>query len=163
MIKTNADRLITIDGLELARDKYQELGREMAERVKALQDARAHGDLSENAEYKSALERLEEIQIEVKEVQDVLNDHVIATTPPDTSVARFGAVISLQDQDTAEQINFRIGGKVEARYGDAFLYFKAPLPQAVIAKSIGSVIYYNEHNYKIVNLHYPDSATRSKL
>lgn len=155
MIKASGDKFITIDGLELIRKKHSQLEDEMAACVKVLQDARAHGDLSENAEYKAALADFERIQLELGEVKDVLHDHVVAVTPPDVSVVRFGASVCLQDQATNEQCSFRIGSKIEARLdGDTFRYFRADLPSAVLTKPVGSTVSYNDRNYKIVDVQY---------
>ena len=168
------NKYITPYGLGLVRKKRDELNIERARRIKELQDARAHGDLSENAEYTAAREKLNAVDELLTDYSNAINDHTVFHAPSDTSFVRFGATVVLKDEETNEETQFRIGSEIEARldkeklnsevqaYSDkGILYFGADLPKSVIGKSIGNVINYKGRTYKIIDLKYSDNKSNA--
>ncbi len=158
MSRINPDYLVTREGLRLIQNQHAALEAEAIQRREDVTVARAHGDLSENAEYDAARSRLLKTQAELTEIRSLLHHCVVAQIPPDTSVVRFGACVSLVDQ-TDKNYKFRIGSKIEARLDESqFLYFRAPLPALLIARKLGDTVELNDHKYTITGISY-DSVT----
>ena len=108
--------------------------------IQAIAEARAHGDLSENAEYHSAKEKQSFIEGRIKELEGVISlADVIDPTKLSGSI-KFGATVELVDEDTDEEKTYQIVGEYEAEIENGRLNIKSPLARALIGKDEGDSI-----------------------
>jgi transcription elongation factor GreA len=109
--------------------------------IRALEEARAHGDLSENAEYHAAKERQSFIEGRVAEIEDKISRaEVIETSKLSGSIVRFGATVTLADEDTDEKSTYQIVGPDEGDIAKGLLSLTAPLARALIGKTKGDSV-----------------------
>lgn len=109
--------------------------------IKAIAEAREHGDLSENAEYHAARERQSFIEGRVLELEDKISRaEVIDPTKLSGSTVKFGATITLADQDTDEESTYQIVGQDESNIKNGLLSIQSPLARALIGKSVGDSV-----------------------
>src|SRR5579885_3871447 len=109
--------------------------------IRAIAEARTHGDLSENAEYHAARERQSFIEGRVAELEDkIARAEVIDTTKLSGSLIKFGAKVTLADEETDEEQTFRIVGEDEADVRNGRLSVTSPLARALIGKRIGDSV-----------------------
>jgi len=109
--------------------------------IKAIAEAREHGDLSENAEYTAARERQGFIEGRVSELEDKISRaEVIDPTKLSGSVVKFGATITLADEDTDEKSKYQIVGQDESDIKAGRLSITSPLARALIGKSVGDSV-----------------------
>lgn len=109
--------------------------------IKAIAEARAHGDLSENAEYHAAREKQGFIEGRIKELEAKLSSAtVIDPTMLSGDVVRFSATVTIADEDTDTTTTYQIVGMDEANLADGKLSFQAPLARALIGKSPGNTV-----------------------
>jgi len=114
---------------------------ERSEVIKAIADARALGDLSENAEYHAAREKQGFIEGRITELESKLSRaDVIDVTKLSGTTVRFGATVTLVDEDTDEESRYQIVGVDEADIKMGLLSFSAPLARALIGKSVGDSV-----------------------
>ena len=108
--------------------------------IKAIAEAREHGDLSENAEYHSAREKQSFIEGRIKELEGSIGlAEVIDPTKLSGSI-KFGATVDLVDEDTEEEKSYQIVGEAEADIEKGLLNIKSPLARALIGKEEGDSI-----------------------
>ena len=106
--------------------------------IRAIAEAREHGDLSENAEYHAARERQGFIEGRVAELEDKLSRaEVIDISSLKGSVVRFGATVRIIDEDTDEKTTYQIVGADEADIDSGLLSVISPLGRALIGKKKG--------------------------
>lgn len=106
--------------------------------INAIAEARAHGDLSENAEYHAARERQSFIEGRIAELEDKSSRaEVIDPTKLSGDNVMFGATVTLADCDTDEEKTYRIVGELEADIAQGLISVAAPLARAMIGKSVG--------------------------
>ncbi len=106
--------------------------------IKAIATAREHGDLSENAEYHAARERQSFIEGRVMELEDKLSRaEVIDVKSLSGSKIMFGAEVRLVDEETEEELVYRIVGPEEADIQNGLLSISSPLAKALIGKEAG--------------------------
>jgi len=109
--------------------------------IKAIAEAREHGDLSENAEYHAARERQSFIEGRIQELEDKISRaEVIDVSALDGKVVKFGAMVTLLDDDTEEKVNYQIVGEDEADIKNGRLSITSPLARALIGKTIKDVV-----------------------
>lgn len=109
--------------------------------IKAIAEAREHGDLSENAEYTAARERQSFIEGRVAELEDKISRaEVIDPTKLSGDTVKFGATVTLADEDTDEEITYQIVGQDESDIKNGMLSIQAPLARALINKSVGDSV-----------------------
>ncbi len=109
--------------------------------VKAIAEARAHGDLSENAEYHAAKEQqgLNEARIAV--LEDIMSRaNVIDVSKLSGDQVKFGAKVTLIDEDTEEEITYRIVGEFEAEIKKGKISVTSPVARALIGKAVGDSV-----------------------
>ena len=112
--------------------------------IRALEEARAHGDLSENAEYHAAKERQAYIESRVAELETKLSKaQVIDTGSLSGSTVKFGATVTLIDEDDDAEVEFQIVGEDEADVKKRRLSVHSPLARALIGKSVGDEVEVN--------------------
>jgi transcription elongation factor GreA len=106
--------------------------------IRAIAEARTHGDLSENAEYHAARDRQSFIEGRLAELEDkVARAEVIDTSKLSGSVIKFGATVTLADEETDEEQTFIIVGEDEADVKGGKLSVTSPLARALIGKGKG--------------------------
>ncbi|WP_298374643.1 transcription elongation factor GreA [Azospirillum sp.] len=109
--------------------------------IKAIAEAREHGDLSENAEYHAARERQSFIEGRVLELEDKISRaEVINPAKLTGDTVKFGATVTLADQDTDEETTYQIVGQDESDIKLRLLSIQAPLARALINKSVGDSV-----------------------
>jgi transcription elongation factor GreA len=112
--------------------------------IKAISEARAHGDLSENAEYHSAKERQSFIEGRVLELEDKLSRaQVIDVSKLSGKAVKFGATVTLVDEDTDQKSKYQIVGDLEADFAKGRISISSPLARALIGKSSGDTVEVN--------------------
>lgn len=108
--------------------------------IKAIAEAREHGDLSENAEYHSAREKQSFIEGRIKEVEAVLSRADVIDPKKLSGSIKFGATIDLVNEDTDEEKTFQIVGETEADIEKGRLNIRSPLARALIGKDEGDSV-----------------------
>ncbi|HEX5317523.1 MAG TPA: transcription elongation factor GreA [Stellaceae bacterium] len=109
--------------------------------IRAIAEARTHGDLSENAEYHAARERQSFIEGRVMELEDKISRaEVIDVSKLSGSLVKFGATVTLADEETDEEQTFMIVGEDEADIKQGRLSVTSPLARALIGKSKGDSV-----------------------
>ena len=108
--------------------------------IRAIAEAREHGDLSENAEYHSAKEKQSFIEGRVKELEGVISLADIIDPAKLTGAVKFGATIKLVDEDTDEEKTYQIVGEYEADIESGKLNIKSPIARALIGKEEGDSV-----------------------
>ena len=109
--------------------------------IAAIAEARSHGDLSENAEYHSAKEAQSHNEGRIVELEDLLQRaEVIDVTKLNGSTVKFGATVTLIDEDTEEQKVFQIVGQSEADVKSGKVSITSPTGRALIGKSAGDSV-----------------------
>lgn len=109
--------------------------------IKAIEVAREHGDLSENAEYHAARERQSFIEGRLAELEDVISRaDVIDPKTLKGKIIRFGATVSVADEDTDKESTFQIVGSHESDVESGKLSVTSPLARALIGKSAGDSV-----------------------
>ncbi len=109
--------------------------------IQAIAEARAHGDLSENAEYHAAKEKQGFIESRIMELESNLGrSEVIDAATMSGDTIRFGATVVLADVDTDEESTYQIVGTVEADIDQGRISNTSPIARAMIGKSEGDVV-----------------------
>ena len=108
--------------------------------IKAIAEAREHGDLSENAEYHSAREKQSFIEGRIKELEGVLSLAEVIDPKKLNGTIKFGATVELVDEDTDEEKTYQIVGEYEADIENGRLNIKSPLARALIGKDEGDSV-----------------------
>ena len=114
---------------------------ERLEIIKAIAEAREHGDLSENAEYHAARERQSFCEGRIAELEDVLSRSEVIDVPSLAgSVVKFGATVELVDENTDEETTYQIVGPIEADINAGRISTTSPIGRSLIGKSVGDSV-----------------------
>jgi len=109
--------------------------------IEAIAEARAHGDLSENAEYHAARERQSFIEGRIKELEGVVSAaQIIDPSKLNGSSVKFGAKVLIVDEDTDVEVSYQIVGQYEANADKGLISITAPIARALIGKAIGDSV-----------------------
>ncbi len=109
--------------------------------IREIEAAREHGDIAENAEYHAAKERQGLIERQILEIEDKLRRaQVIDVSELSGDSIKFGATVSLADEDTDEEATYQIVGVDEADVKSGLLSITSPLAKALIGKSVGDSV-----------------------
>lgn len=109
--------------------------------IKAIAEAREHGDLSENAEYHSAREKQGFIEGRILDLESKISRaEVIDVSKLSGDTVKFGATVRVMDEDTEQESTYQIVGEDEADIGAGLLSIRAPLARALIAKKPGDSV-----------------------
>lgn len=108
--------------------------------IRAISEAREHGDLSENAEYHSARERQSFIEGRIQEIEGLLSRADVIDPSKLSGPIKFGATVTLVDEDTEEEKTYQIVGETEADIGKGLLNLRSPLARALIGKDEGDAV-----------------------
>ncbi|MEM8987476.1 MAG: transcription elongation factor GreA [Pseudomonadota bacterium] len=109
--------------------------------IQAIAEARAHGDLSENAEYHAAKERQGWIEGQLLELEDKLSRaQVIDVGKLEGQDVKFGATVTIVDEDTDEEVKYQIVGDFEADVKEGKISISSPIARALIGKEVGDSV-----------------------
>jgi len=133
---------MTIEGFQTLEAELQRLKSEERPRIiQAIAEARAHGDLSENAEYHAAKEAQGLNEAKVAELEDKLSRaDVIDVSTLSGDTVKFGATVKLVDEDTDEKVTYKIVGDFEANLRDGKISISSPIARALIGKVKGDSV-----------------------
>ena len=152
---------MTVRGAELLREELRKLKSEDRPRIiQAIAEARAHGDLKENAEYHAAKDQQGFVEARIKEIEAKLsNIQVIDVTTVDAKgKIVFGATVELLDEQTGKEIVYRIVGEDEADIKDGLISFTSPIARALIGKNEGDDVSFSapggEKHYEVIQVRY---------
>jgi transcription elongation factor GreA len=133
---------MTVEGYKNLEEELQRLKAvERPRIIAAIAEARAHGDLSENAEYHAAKEQQGLNEARVAELEDKINRaEVIDTSKLSGDTVKFGATVTLQDEDSDEKVTYTIVGDTEANLKNGKISISSPIARALIGKSKGESV-----------------------
>lgn len=133
---------MTLQGFERLEQELRHLKSiERPAVVKAIAEAREHGDLSENAEYHAARERQSFIEGRVQDLEDKISRaEVIDVSKLSGKIIKFGATVTLIDEDSEEEVRYQIVGQDESDIKDGRLSISAPLARALIGKTVKDTV-----------------------
>jgi len=149
---------ITRRGYDALREELVNLKKvERPKTIQAIEDARAHGDLSENAEYEAAKERQGYIEGRISELQYKLSNVDIIdpkNIPKDKAV--FGVTVVLENIDSGEEVTYQLVGPDESDIKEGRISVTSPLGQAIIGKTLGDEIFITapggKRQYELVDI-----------
>ena len=108
--------------------------------IRAIAEAREHGDLSENAEYHAAREKQSFIEGRVKELEALVSLAEVIDPSKFSGSIKFGATVTLADEDSGEEKTYQIVGEAEANIEKNLLNIRSPLARALIGKEEGDSV-----------------------
>lgn len=132
----------TPEGLEKLKKELEHLIKvERRKTIQAIEEARAHGDLSENAEYEAAKEKQAYIEGRIQELQGLLAQaEIVPPLKEAPDKVQFGVVVKLLNLETNEVVTYKIVGPYEADPGNGSISINSPLAKALIGKEIGEEV-----------------------
>lgn len=152
---------MTVRGHELLKEELQKLKKtDRPDVIRAIAEARAHGDLKENAEYHAAKDQQGFIEARIKDLEGKLSNlQVIDVTAVDAKgKIIFGSTIKLLDEDTEKEITYRIVGEDEADIGNGLISYTSPIARAMIGKMEGEEIAFSapggEKCFEVIEVQY---------
>tara|TARA_B100000945_G_scaffold41677_1_gene28156 strand:- start:4795 stop:5271 length:477 start_codon:yes stop_codon:yes gene_type:complete len=152
---------ITVNGLKKLQEELEDLKKNKRPKVvSAIAEARAHGDLKENAEYHAAKEQQGHIEGRILQINDIIaRANVIDVTKIENNgKIIFGSTVSLKDLEKENTKTFKIVGRDEANIEENLIYFKSPMGKAIIGKELKDVVTVTtpsgEKNFEILEIKY---------
>lgn len=152
---------LTLRGAELLKAELHRLKTvERPSVINAIAEARAQGDLSENADYDAAKERQSFIEGRIAELESKLSNAQVIEPKSVNADGRvvFGATVELEDQDSSEQVTYQIVGDDEADIKEGKISVSSPLARALIGKYAGDVVEFQApggtREYEILDVRY---------
>jgi len=152
---------MTIRGAEMLREELKNLKtRERPQVIQAISEARAHGDLKENAEYHAAKEQQGFIEGRIKEIEGKLsNTQIIDVTTIDAKgKIIFGSTVDLLEVESDTQSTYTIVGEDEADINAGLVSFTSPIARAMIGKNEGDEVSFSapggEKLYEVIEVRY---------
>ncbi len=145
-------------GFERLEEELKNLkGVERPAIIRAIAEAREHGDLSENAEYHAARERQSFVEGRIQELEDKISRaDVIDVSHLEGKVIKFGATVTLLDDDTEDEVNYQIVGEDESNIKAGLLSITSPLARALINKTVKDTVEVNtpkgSKSYEVVKV-----------
>lgn len=149
---------ITRKGFETLKKELSQLRKvERPGNIKAIEEARAHGDLSENAEFSAAKERQSFLDARINELEYKLgNAEVIDPDTLTRDKAVFGCTVVLENIDTGDEVSYQLVGPDESNIKEGRISFDSPLGKAIVGKKLGDEIVINapggRRNYELVDI-----------
>ncbi|WP_413867683.1 transcription elongation factor GreA [Albidovulum sp.] len=126
--------------------------------IRAIAEAREHGDLSENAEYHAARERQSFVEGRIKELEATLSRAEVIDPANLSGAIKFGATVTLVDEDSDEERTYQIVGEAEADIERGLLNIRSPLARALIGKDEGDSVEVRtpggEKSYEVLSIRY---------
>jgi len=152
---------MTVRGHELLQQELKKLkGKDRPAVIRAIAEARAHGDLKENAEYHAAKDQQGFIEGRIKELEGKLSNVQVIDVTEISAGGKviFGSTVKLLDDDTGKQIVYRIVGQDEADIKIGLISYTSPIARALISKSEGDVVEFKApdgaKSYEIIDVSY---------
>jgi len=152
---------MTVRGAEMLREELKKLKSDDRPKViQAIKEARAHGDLKENAEYHAAKEQQGFIEGRIKEIEGKLSHiQVIDVTTVDArGKVVFGSTVLLLDVHSNQEMTYRIVGEDEANIGSGLISYTSPIARALIGKNEGDEITFaapaGDKHFEIIEVRY---------
>jgi transcription elongation factor GreA len=152
---------ITVRGAKQLREELQTLKNELRPKIiNAIAEARAHGDLRENAEYHAAKEQQAFVEGRIAQIESRLSNAEIIDTSRLSASGRvvFGATVELTVVETSEEVRYQIVGEMEADVESGLVSISSPIARALIGKEEGEVVVVvtpaGEVEYEILSVHY---------
>lgn len=145
--------------LKLEEELKHLMSVERPENIKAIEEARGHGDLSENADYDAAKERQAFIESRIGDIQAKLaNAEVVDPSSIKSDKIVFGATVKMMDLDTDKEVTYQIVGEDEADVKNGKISVFSPIARSMIGKAVGDVVEFHspkgEKEYEILELDY---------
>jgi transcription elongation factor GreA len=127
--------------------------------IKAIEEARGHGDISENADYDAAKDRQAMIEGRIAEIQAKLaNSEVVDTAKLESRTIIFGAIVELQDLETDEKVKYQIVGEDESDVKQGKVSIFSPIARSLIGKKKGDIIEFKspkgEKEFEVLNFYF---------
>ena len=126
--------------------------------IRAIAEAREHGDLSENAEYHSAREKQSFVEGRIKELEAILSLVEVIDPKFLSGSIKFGATVTVVDEETDEEKTWQIVGEHEANIEKGLLNVKSPIARALIRKDVGDSVEVRtpggEKSYEVLSIEY---------
>ena len=127
--------------------------------VEAIEEARAHGDLKENAEYHAAKEKQGLLHARMIQIEDVLSRaHVIDPQKTEMEKVAFGCTVTVLDMDEDEELTYTIVGSEEADASIGLISYQAPLAKALMGKEEGDEVIFSapkgQRQFEVVGVEY---------
>ena len=152
---------ITIEGLKKLKEELEDLKKNKRPKVvAAIAEARAHGDLKENAEYHAAKDQQGHIEGRVLQINNLIaSANVIDVTKIENKgKIIFGSTVTVKDLEKGDRKSFKIVGKDEADINKNLIYFRSPIGKSLIGKSAKDLVVVNtpsgEKNFEILDIKY---------
>ncbi len=152
---------MTVRGAEMLREELKKLKSDDRPKViQAIAEARAHGDLKENAEYHAAKDQQGFIEGRIKEIEGKLsNTQIIDVTAIDAKGRIvFGATVDLLDVQSDQQSTYRIVGEDEADINQGLISFSSPIARAMMGKNEGAEVSFSapggEKQFAVIKVRY---------
>jgi len=157
---------MTMEKIPMTRGGFQALDEELktlksVERpaiIRAIAEAREHGDLSENAEYHSAREKQSFIEGRIKEIEGIISLAEVIDPTKFTGSIKFGATVTIVDEDTDEEKTYQIVGETEADIERGLLNIRSPIARALIGKDEGDSVEVKTpggtRSYEVINVRF---------
>jgi transcription elongation factor GreA len=149
---------ITKNGVKMLQDELASLtGSKRQEVIKAIAEARAHGDLKENAEYHAAKDKQSFTEGRITELEDVISrSEVIDLTKLTGKTITFGTKIKIVDEATDLETFYEIVGPYEADLNSGLISIASPIAKALIGKEVGSSVEVitprGKKNYEVLSI-----------
>jgi transcription elongation factor GreA len=149
---------ITREGFEnLKKEREYLLNTKRPQILSAIEEARAHGDLSENAEYDAAKEAYQFLQKKIAEIEEMITgSEIVEVKKRDDDTVGFGCSIILKNLDTDEEVTYMLVGPYESDIDRGRISMTSPLGRALLGKSVGDEVNFNapggRRTYEIVNI-----------
>lgn len=152
---------VTVRGHKLLQEELQQLKTvARPEVIKAIAEARAHGDLKENAEYHAAKDQQGFIEARIKDIEGKLSHlQVIDVTAVDArGKVIFGSTVELFDEGSGKEIIYKIVGEDEADIGAGLISYTSPIARALIGQNEGDVVTFaapdGEKQFEVIEVTY---------
>ena len=152
---------ITVEGLKKLKEELEDLKKNKRPKVVAdIAEARAHGDLKENAEYHAAKEQQGHIEGRVLEINNVIaTANVIDVTKIDNDgKVIFGSTVKVEDLESNKKISYKLVGQDEADISKNLIFYRSPIGKSLIGKHKGEMVSVDtpsgERNFEIKDVEY---------
>ncbi len=152
---------MTVRGAEMLREELKKLKSDDRPKViQAIAEARAHGDLKENAEYHAAKDQQGFIEGRIKEIEGKLSNMQIIDVTAIDAKGRivFGATVDLLDVQSDQQSTYRIVGEDEADINQGLISFSSPIARAMMGKNEGDEVSFSapggEKQFEVITVRY---------
>jgi transcription elongation factor GreA len=138
-----ADKMpMTASGLQKLKDEIKRIKSvDRPQNVRDIEEARAHGDLSENADYSAAKERQSHLEGRLNQVEDwISRAEVIDVTKLSGDRVVFGATVTLTDVETDKKVTYRLVGELEADIKQKLISISSPIARGLVGREVGDTV-----------------------